>query len=105
MSLDFAECDWACWSFCRPNFCAEVDMTQAEKAKQFATLHIKGTPLILLNAWTLGPPKLFRAPEARRSRRAAGQLQRRRASATVSTFHSRSSNKSSPGLQRPLMFR
>jgi 2-methylisocitrate lyase-like PEP mutase family enzyme len=34
-------------------------MTQAEKAKQFATLHKKGTPLILYNAWDAGSARVI----------------------------------------------
>jgi 2-methylisocitrate lyase-like PEP mutase family enzyme len=32
-------------------------MTQAEKAKRFAGLHVKGTPLLLYNAWDAGSAK------------------------------------------------
>src|ERR1700726_345567 len=31
-----------------------VEMNQKEKAKRFAQLHVKGTPLVLYNAWDAG---------------------------------------------------
>ena len=40
-------------------------MTQAEKAKQFAALHIKGTPLILFNAWDAGTAKVIQSAGAK----------------------------------------
>ena len=40
-------------------------MTQAEKAKQFAALHIKGTPLILFNAWDAGSAKVIQSAGAK----------------------------------------
>jgi 2-methylisocitrate lyase-like PEP mutase family enzyme len=32
-------------------------MSQIKKAKQFATLHVKGTPVVLYNAWDAGSAK------------------------------------------------
>jgi 2-methylisocitrate lyase-like PEP mutase family enzyme len=43
----------------------EVGMTQAEKAKQFAAFHIKGTPLILFNAWDAGTAKVIQSAGAK----------------------------------------
>jgi len=40
-------------------------MTQAEKAKQFAAFHIKGTPLILFNAWDAGTAKVIQGAGAK----------------------------------------
>jgi 2-methylisocitrate lyase-like PEP mutase family enzyme len=39
-------------------------MTQAQKAKQFAALHIKGTPLILFNVWDAGTAKVIQSAGA-----------------------------------------
>ena len=35
----------------------ESDMNQAEKAARFPQLHVKGTPLLLYNAWDAGSAK------------------------------------------------
>src|SRR5215469_10088785 len=35
----------------------EDAMNQSEKAKRFAELHVKGTPLLLYNAWDAGSAK------------------------------------------------
>src|SRR5712664_164051 len=43
----------------------EVGMTQGEKAKQFAAFHIKGTPLILFNAWDAGTAKVIQGAGAK----------------------------------------
>ena len=40
-------------------------MNQVEKAKQFANLHVKGTPVILYNAWDAGSAKAVVAAGAR----------------------------------------
>ena len=40
-------------------------MNQVEKAKQFANLHVKGTPVILYNAWDPGSAKAVVAAGAR----------------------------------------
>lgn len=40
-------------------------MTQAQKAKQFAGLHTKGTPLVLFNAWDAGTAKVIEGAGAK----------------------------------------
>src|SRR3979490_3032984 len=40
-------------------------MTTPEKAKQFAELHIKGPPLILLNGWDAGTAKVIQSAGAK----------------------------------------
>jgi 2-methylisocitrate lyase-like PEP mutase family enzyme len=37
----------------------EDDMNQVEKAKQFAALHVKGSPVLLYNAWDAGSAKVI----------------------------------------------
>src|SRR5258707_9301776 len=40
-------------------------MNQTEKAKRFAKLHVKGTPLLLYNAWDAGSAKAIREAGAK----------------------------------------
>src|SRR5215472_13075948 len=40
-------------------------MNQTEKAKRFAELHVKGTPLLLYNAWDAGSAKSILAAGAK----------------------------------------
>ena len=67
-------------------------MTQAEKAKQFAALHIKGTPLILFNAWDAGTAKVIQSAGAKAIATSNWSVAEAQGfHATASTFHSRSS--------------
>jgi 2-methylisocitrate lyase-like PEP mutase family enzyme len=38
-------------------------MNQTEKAKRFAKLHVKGSPLLLYNAWDAGSAKAVANPD------------------------------------------
>jgi len=57
---------------------------QNSKAEAFRALHVRGTPLVLINIWDAGSARIVTGPAQRRSRPAVGSVANANGFATAS---------------------
>ncbi len=78
-------------------------MSQAKKAKEFATLHVKGNPVILYNAWDAGSAKAIVEAGAKAIATSSWSVAAAQDTVTAKIFRSRLPNRLPPRSLRASM--